>query len=762
MDENYFASGGSTGDPSVTVWDRRWLTRTTGSNSSMDSASNSAVLELRPAIDNSQTTSVWSIRYSGLKRGRFCLLSSAGEVKLYDTAHHKMQSKSRPAPANFYGGNPWGSPHYVARTHNLRYPENDTQRGQGSARVIAFDWFSSSPADGQGMLALQPDRSVSVLYAPHPSHLSMTARDELALCRDEVLICEPSATVKSVTKDVNALHRIDLKSEIKSNRLPDPLPNRPKGLDQQSLKALNGTTSTAAARTEKWLDDEVGEPPEVIRNAKFADSLALFSVHRRRCFRGYLFDPEKNVGIVREDPALVKLWTTIARLEDLARDDGMVSESLDLSYLGVNAIWEGRLGHGPNRVVSDRSFMPASFDDAARGVLEGKHLPHFTAFETEKSDQRQLCLAICGWAFSREESKVICEHLLKQQGYYKAVATAMFHGHKGLALEIIRDLIRERVIQNIGLGALIASDPLNSEQREMCRWMEEDATDSYLRAILLYLSTGDWFELVNKLDLDLDLSDRLGIAFRHLNDNQITSFITEVTTSYIKNGDIEGVLLTGLTPQSIDLFQSYIRRTNDLQTAVLATALVTPLYVDDVRWDMWKETYFQQLQSWRAFIERTKFTMQHTRRSITRSGTKLVNPPPRQLSLRCAHCQGSLARNTDGAITAHKAGPVATGGGAVGSDATRTRITGPAASAGTVCPRCGRHLPRCSLCMQWLGTPDPTRAKEVDAVTDVLSKFVTFCATCSHGFHAHHARTWFAKHAMCPVPDCRCLCGLKG
>ncbi|GAB7353095.1 hypothetical protein MBLNU459_g3638t1 [Dothideomycetes sp. NU459] len=683
LDENYFASGGSTGDPSVTVWDRRWLARTTGSTSSIDGASNSAVLDLRPATDNSQTTSVWSIRYSGLKRGRFCLLSSAGEVKLYDTAHHKMQSKSRTPAVNFYGGNPWGSPHYIAKTHNLRYPSGDPQRNQDEGtRIIAFDWCLTSRADGQAMLALRPDRTVHVMHAPHPSHLSLTARDELALCQDEVLVLEPSATPKATIEDLTPPNRLGLNVHPDGDQLPEALVPQPKALDQQSLKALNGTTSTAAARTEKWLDDEVGKPPELIRNAKFGDSLAAFSIHRRRCHEGYLFNPEKNVEIVREDPALVKLWTIIARLESFAKDDGMVSKSLDLSYLGIDALWNGSLGKSLNRMVSDRSFMPATFDEAARGILETSGLPHFKNVQTEKPEHRQLCLAVCGWAFSGEGSREMCEQLLKQQNYYKAVATAMFHGHKLLALELLRDLIRKKIIQNIGLGALIASDTLNAEQREMCRWMEEDATDPYLRAILVYLSNGEWCDLVNRIDLELDLSDRLGIALRHLDDTQISLFISQVTVSCIATGNVEGVLLTGLTAQSMDLFQSYIRRTNDLQTAVLATAFTTPLYVDDVRWDMWKETYFQQLQSWRAFIERTKFTMQHTRRSITRSGTKLVNPPPRQLSLRCAHCQGSLARNTDGSLTTHKVGPVASGG----SDTTRTRITGSAASAGTGVP----------------------------------------------------------------------------
>ena len=105
-----------------------------------------------------------------------------------------------------------------------------------------------------------------------------------------------------------------------------------------------------------------------------------------------------------------------------------------------------------------------------------------------------------------------------------------------------------------------------------------------------------------------------------------------------------------------------------------------------------------------------------------------------------------------------------------------------AEASGTICPRCGRHLPRCAVCLQWLGTPEllmvaprkgsrvggegeqsklaaaAQKAKETDMA---LSRFVTFCASCGHGLHAHHARQWFAKHGMCPVPDCGCLCGVR-
>ncbi|KEQ64757.1 WD40 repeat-like protein [Aureobasidium melanogenum CBS 110374] len=702
LDENYFASGGSTGDPSVTVWDKRYLSRS-NSATGPDAINNGAVLDLRPATDNSQTTSVWSIRYSGQKRGRFCVLSSTGEVKLYDTAQHKVHSKLRPASVNYYGGNPWTQPHYVARTHSLREPESSPRKDRTSNKVIAFDWISTDDRGSQAILALHPNRDVDLIYTPSPSHVDITGRGDLSICNTALSLYEPK----------------------------DQYPS--------------------------WLDDSMSKAPHIVRNERVVDLLALSNVSRRRCQEGYLFDPTRNIEIVAEDSTLVKLWGTIKRFEDLAQDGGMASETLDLSYLGVSNIWESKLGNGPNRVTSAHNVVPEQFEDVVRDILERHSLPEFMGVRTEKPDQRQLCLALCGWNFSHEHTKERCDYLVKKQRYYEAVATAMFRGRRSIALEILRDLIRERTIQNIGLGALIASDSLNDEQREMCRWMEEDATDPYLRSLLTYLASNDWLDVVHKLDADIKLSDRVGIAIKHLSDSQISTFLSQTSTSLVNTGNVEGILLTGLSEKSMELFQSYIRRTSDLQTAVLATAFTNPLYVDDPRWEMWKETYFLHMQSWRAFIERTKFSMQHTRRAVTSKGKKLIQPPPRQLALRCAHCQHSLAKEDHNTHT-HGNSTAAKGA------AQPARIAGPAASAGTVCPRCGRHLPRCCLCMQWLGTPEPMRAKEVQSgekETDVLSKFITFCASCTHGFHAHHARTWFARHAMCPVPDCRCLCGLK-
>jgi hypothetical protein len=33
-----------------------------------------------------------------------------------------------------------------------------------------------------------------------------------------------------------------------------------------------------------------------------------------------------------------------------------------------------------------------------------------------------------------------------------------------------------------------------------------------------------------------------------------------------------------------------------------------------------------------------------------------------------------------------------------------------------------------------------------------------FCLSCNHGMHAGHAKDWFSRHKVCPVPDCECSC----
>lgn len=715
LDGNYFASAGSTDDPSVNVWDRRWLAQSPSTSYGNASQSN-AVFEFRPAVDNSVRSTVWSMRYSGQTRGRLAICSSTGEVRVFDTAEHSMaQSEyTGPMPHNPHGGSNWTSSQYVSKSRLLEYPAHHPLKGRKSSqRVIAFDWLSSTNSTrNQAMIVLRPDREVELLHASmRPPLAEITARDDMAISYDDLSLTE------APQKPVASTQRASLQ-----------------GRDGIS-GAQDVQTSHSALEPELDLDGRL-----TFGLSEVSQLLSSMGVQRERCLRGYLFDCQKNREVLAETPRLVALWRTIMRFQHLAENDGMIFESLDLSYLGVTALWTERPGNNPNRNLSNGLSKPTHMSDAIVGLNVEKGLPAFEGERTAYPEHRQLCLAACGWKFTIEDLEAECYELIERGRYYLAIVQAVLHDHRHLALNIIRTLVRSKTIPNIGLGPLLACETLNHEQKEMCLWMAADTEDSALKALLTYLVDGDW-KSVMKTDY-LNLTYRVGLGLKYLIDTELSNYIQSETARVIKNGDLQGVLLVGLGERSMDLFQTYITRTNDLQTAVLATAFTNPLYVDDVRWEMWKETYFQQMQVWRAFVPRAKFTVQHNRMATTRSGQTLVAVPARQITLRCNHCQSSIAR--------HEAPP--------------TRAPGPAANAGTVCPQCGRHMPRCAICMLWLGTPDPAiagGAKDLERQEEIMASFVTFCASCGHGFHAHHAMGWFKKHGMCPVPACTCLCDLQ-
>jgi hypothetical protein len=286
--------------------------------------------------------------------------------------------------------------------------------------------------------------------------------------------------------------------------------------------------------------------------------------------------------------------------------------------------------------------------------------------------------------------------------------------------------------------------------------MAEETDDPYLKALLAYFISGDW-STVTSME-QLSLTDRVGVSLKYLDDERLGSFLQFAQAEAIACGNIEGLILTGLTEQAMGLFQNYIAKFGDIQTAVLAMARTCPLYIKDPRWSLWRDIYFEQMQTWRAFLERTRFVKVHNELSVTRDRQSLNKPSSPALSVRCQNCQKNLAIRRDARskrdyVVADPHQPKPPGKRSPGRQSSGASLS---------CPHCGAQMPRCGLCMMWLGSPDPAKPGVAAALAeeDPEGRLMVFCMKCTHGFHGHHARDWFARHAMCPVPDCQCMCGL--
>ena len=79
------------------------------------------------------------------------------------------------------------------------------------------------------------------------------------------------------------------------------------------------------------------------------------------------------------------------------------------------------------------------------------------------------------------------------------------------------------------------------------------------------------------------------IKFFFILNVQLDDFLHEITEKVIITGDLDGIILTGLTPEGVSLFENYINNTCDVQTASLALSFCVPRKFKDPRVTNWVE-----------------------------------------------------------------------------------------------------------------------------------------------------------------------------
>jgi len=131
------------------------------------------------------------------------------------------------------------------------------------------------------------------------------------------------------------------------------------------------------------------------------------------------------------------------------------------------------------------------------------------------------------------------------------------------------------------------------------------------------------------------------------------------------------------------------------------------------------------------------------------------------VTLRCVHCDTAYT-NDIGNTSSGRTGDSTVSSSSARSLSERNPLYPTGVNAGVSCPKCGRHLPRCAVCLMTLGQPRSDRPKLGVEKLDHMGSFLSFCLKCDHALHADHSRDWFKIHNECPVPECHCRCDEAG
>jgi hypothetical protein len=239
------------------------------------------------------------------------------------------------------------------------------------------------------------------------------------------------------------------------------------------------------------------------------------------------------------------------------------------------------------------------------------------------------------------------------------------------------------------------SSAISHELRKHCERLIARLQDPYFRALLTHLTHGDWSEIVE--EEALPLRERLAIALQFLDDKALSSYLRRTTDKSCARGDIEALVVTGLTPAGMNILQNYVDRTGDVQTAAILSSYVCPLKFTDVRVGRWIEAYRDLLDGFKLHHHRVTFDIERGQilHDAVQSGDLAPQEwVPHQILLRCNYCNKAI--NSPGSAAAEK--------GRVGIPIAHE--VGPARfnkMQKTACPHCGRALPRCSVCLMTLG-----------------------------------------------------------
>lgn len=143
----------------------------------------------------------------------------------------------------------------------------------------------------------------------------------------------------------------------------------------------------------------------------------------------------------------------------------------------------------------------------------------------------------------------------------------------------------------------------------------------------------------------MTVGDRLGFACSFLPDPKLVNFIQELSNDMTKKGNLDGILLTGMTTNSIPLLQRYLNMTADVQSvALLAIRTMASDIASSSILKLWIERYRDLLDSWKLWDERAEFDILKNR-----NNPALIPQP--EVTVSCNFCGKSISA------------PAVTGGG---------------------------------------------------------------------------------------------------
>lgn len=458
-------------------------------------------------------------------------------------------------------------------------------------------------------------------------------------------------------------------------------------------------------------------------------------------------DIAQNLKAIEDEPHLHGLWRWILNLHDVMAAQGQSNQKQRAPpSVGVISI----LGFDREDNTILRSEPVDVLWKASEGAKYSKRI-HY------RSQQRLLALQLCGWLTDQQRDKfeAFIKRLIDQGDPERATAIALFYLHIKRALEILSECAMDRIesegkpnLQAVAMALSGFTEDRNALWRRTCGTLRYQLENPYLRAIFAFTSCDDdnYDDVLNEVDMSVE--DRVAFALNFLPDAKLKVYLCKLTEELTKTGDLDGILLTGMSDKGIDLMENYMDRTCDVQTVAVATVFsMSNNVMKDTRVLDWIEGYRDILDRWRLWHKRAQFDI--VRQMFIQDHRVLP-----QVHISCNFCPNQITniQSKDRMLMP---------GGANSYRVQQNRPKMPHnIPKVSCCQKCRKALPRCAICLAHMGTWSGLGADTSGSGVKLteFGDWFTWCQTCRHGGHASHLTQWFQTHKECPVTGCLCKC----
>ena len=331
LHENYFACASPPDDRTIQIWDCRagapYSTTMMGSTLDLGFQAEKPVLEYRDVFKPQKSTAnrndgtgvmvstIWSLRYCKGKSGCLGALASTGDFKVFETKHgYTPVSKQPKVDEHLEYGTPTTGDNKMLtkRIHHMEYAFDDVQKGRPEKeRIVAFDFTNLASSKGTpSLIVLRGDQTIDIVELDGaPPALSISTFGDIVLSRPYGSFPRSQEPPEESNFLSMAVQRFHPREDGKIAEILARVHRDGSGTD---LPATGKHTAAWGQRmSSRGLHEQLlgvqGPNPKLT----FRETLALFTVTRRRCSEGYLFDCKKNIEILRDDPWLQRLWSWI-------------------------------------------------------------------------------------------------------------------------------------------------------------------------------------------------------------------------------------------------------------------------------------------------------------------------------------------------------------------------------------------------------------------------------------------------------------------